>query len=842
MKRVHRLILVGTLATGGLLGSGTASGAALAAAGPQLPVAGVTASAHDGNVPANTLDGNLATRWSAQGDGAWIQFDLGAPATIGSVSVAWHQGDSRRQTFDVQLSGDGSAWTTVLSRAVSSGTTVELANHDLADGAGRYVRVVGHGNTYNNWNSITEATINGADGGGGDCEYPADVLDLQNWYIGLPIGEEESPTNVEQPELATYSIDPWFTATPECDAVRFRAAVNGVTTSGSNYPRSELREMTDAGTTKASWSSTSGTHTMVIDQAITARPDQRPYVVAGQIHDASDDVSVFRLEGSNLYVTDGNTSHHKLVTSNYVLGTKFRAKFVVGDGQIKAYYNGVLQTTIQKEFTGGYFKAGAYTQANCGNSAPCDESNYGEVEIYGLTVTHDDTQSPDPDRVVNVANSSQLSSAFGDARAGDRIVLADGQYDIGKLSGKNGTAEKPITVVAANRGRAVISDGQLEVANSSHVVLEGLKWTNSNTLKLTSSNNVRLTRNHFRLTEESSLKWVIIQGANSHHNRIDHNLFEEKHQLGNFITIDGSATQQSQHDRIDNNHFRNIGPRAENEMEAIRVGWSEISRSSGHTVIESNLFENCDGDPEIISVKSNDNIVRYNTFRTSQGTLSHRHGNRGAFYGNFFLGEGKAGTGGIRVYGQDHTIYNNYFEGLTGTGYDAALQLDGGDVDTSGALSAHWRVYRATVVHNTFVNNVSNIEIAANYTLPPVDSVIAGNVVTGSRGKLFNQVKAPVNLTYAGNVAWPTGSATVGVSQPADAIMVADPLLATDGSVYRIGAGSPAIDGGTGRPFLVDDLDGQARSGDPDTGADELSSSAVVRGPLDPSDVGPNAP
>src|SRR5438034_8217740 len=43
-----------------------------------LPVASVVASGDDGNIPQNTLDNNLATRWSASGDGQWIRYDLGA--------------------------------------------------------------------------------------------------------------------------------------------------------------------------------------------------------------------------------------------------------------------------------------------------------------------------------------------------------------------------------------------------------------------------------------------------------------------------------------------------------------------------------------------------------------------------------------------------------------------------------------------------------------------------------------------------------------------------------------------------------------------------------------------
>lgn len=46
------------------------------------------------------------------------------------------------------------------------------------------------------------------------------------------------------------------------------------------------------------------------------------------------------------------------------------------------------ETTIPVQFTTGYFKAGVYTQANCGNSSPCDTSNYGETTLYNVSVKH----------------------------------------------------------------------------------------------------------------------------------------------------------------------------------------------------------------------------------------------------------------------------------------------------------------------------------------------------------------------------------------------------------------------------------------------------------------------
>lgn len=213
---------------------------------------------------------------------------------------------------------------------------------------------------------------------------PGQVIDLANWKLTLPTGDDEDPTEIKQPSLATYSKNPYFVVNG--NSVQFRAPVNGVTTGGSSYPRSELREMN--GTENASWSSSSGTHTLVVKEAFTKLPAEKPQVVGAQIHDSDDDITVFRLEGSKLYITDGDEPHHKLVTSSYQLGTAFEAKFVVSDDEVKAYYNGVLQTTLSKSFDGAYFKAGAYTQANCDKSSPCSSSNYGEVRIYGLKAQH----------------------------------------------------------------------------------------------------------------------------------------------------------------------------------------------------------------------------------------------------------------------------------------------------------------------------------------------------------------------------------------------------------------------------------------------------------------------
>lgn len=222
--------------------------------------------------------------------------------------------------------------------------------------------------------------------------YPAQVLNLKNWKITLPISGKVNADEVKQPQLATYKLDPWFVVSDDGKGIRFRAPVNGATTSGSGYPRSELREMTNNGMTQASWSSTTGVHTMFLDEAITAVPKVKQHVVAGQIHDNSDDITVIRLEYPNLYVNVGGKNVYTL-DPQYTLGKRFTIKWVVSDGQTKLYYNNSKDPVyiLTKDYANSYFKTGVYTQSNCsreGSPVSCNANNYGETVVYQAIVTH----------------------------------------------------------------------------------------------------------------------------------------------------------------------------------------------------------------------------------------------------------------------------------------------------------------------------------------------------------------------------------------------------------------------------------------------------------------------
>jgi hypothetical protein len=130
----------------------------------KIEVISVTASSEQSpdNVKENTLDGDLNTRWSAEGAGEYITFDLGGLHTIELVKIAVHKGTDRNTYFDIATSEDGTDFTIELAGQTNSKTTNNLENYAMSSRA-RYVRLIGGGNSNSEWTSITEVEIYGTE-------------------------------------------------------------------------------------------------------------------------------------------------------------------------------------------------------------------------------------------------------------------------------------------------------------------------------------------------------------------------------------------------------------------------------------------------------------------------------------------------------------------------------------------------------------------------------------------------------------------------------------------------------------------------------------------------------
>jgi hypothetical protein len=122
----------------------------------------ITAIGSDANIPSNVIDDNLNTRWSKDGIGSWIQFDLGSRTKVCSIDIAWYRGDLRQNNFAVSISNDGSTFRNVFA-GKGSGTTTGFEKYNLpSDSDGRYVRITVDRNTENNWASIAEIAMFGS--------------------------------------------------------------------------------------------------------------------------------------------------------------------------------------------------------------------------------------------------------------------------------------------------------------------------------------------------------------------------------------------------------------------------------------------------------------------------------------------------------------------------------------------------------------------------------------------------------------------------------------------------------------------------------------------------------
>ena len=154
--------------------------------------------------------------------------------------------------------------------------------------------------------------------------------------------------------------------------------------------------------------------------------------------------------------------------------------------------------------------------------------------------------------------------------------------------------------------------------------------------------------------------------------------------------------------RVYRNYF-GIRPRlGSNGGETLRVGTSTYSLQSSSSTIEENYFEHCNGETEILSIKSCDNKIINNTFLECEGSIVLRHGNRNEVSGNIMFGNNKPYTGGIRVINAGHKIYNNYLSGLRGDEFRLPLVVM--NAVPNSPINRYHKVKDVEIAYNTFMN------------------------------------------------------------------------------------------------------------------------------------------
>jgi poly(beta-D-mannuronate) lyase len=240
---------------------------------------------------------------------------------------------------------------------------------------------------------------------------------------------------------------------------------------------------------------------------------------------------------------------------------------------------------------------------------------------------------------------------------------------------------------------------------------------------------------------------------------VDHCNFTDKTNLGVLVAVllDDDRSRINNHS-IDSNYFGIRKPLGSNAGEMIRVGVSQHCTFYSNTVIKNNFFEYCDGETEIVSIKSCGNKVVGNVFKECQGAVVLRHGNDNTVEGNLFYGNDKEGTGGVRVINEGNWIVNNFMSHCKGQGFRSPLAIMAGVFNSPA--NRYLPVRDAVIANNTFLNctpfsisegkdaersvDPKNVLLLNNlfyantpgplcYTVSTIDSVFAaGNVFSAS--------------------------------------------------------------------------------------------------------------
>lgn len=426
-----------------------------------------------------------------------------------------------------------------------------------------------------------------------------------------------------------------------------------------------------------------------------------------------------------------------------------------------------------------------------------------------------------------------LQARIKAAAPGDTIVLKNGTYatSASLVVAAAGTAGQPVTIAAETVGGVELggTHGFDVVAPAAHVVIRGFVFRHTagtNTIRW-GAHHVRFTRNTFQCSGPGAELDVAGDDA-----EVDRNEFRGKQTVGNMLSVVGKDGQVARRLWAHHNHFHDYAKTGANGAETIRLGRSFFSMSRGDALVEYNLFVRCVGENELITNKSGGNTYRYNTFLDSPGCqLTLRHGNECVVYGNYFRG-----TDGLRIFGDRHQIFSNYFEGNT---QGINLGNGGAEVADGAPLTSHDRPDDCVIVFNTLVDNQAHYKMGARkpVALGAQRTTFANNIITG--GGMAASIEGPnTDAVWRNNLVWQTKGAG---DLPAGSYTLADPKLVRDAhGVLRLAAGSPAIEAAAGDfAFAAFDQDGQPREGKRDIGADEFSMAPVVARPLTPADVGP---
>lgn len=492
------------------------------------------------------------------------------------------------------------------------------------------------------------------------------------------------------------------------------------------------------------------------------------------------------------------------------------------------------------------------------------------IDFQDFSVIDSDADITSTINATSLANAVTLAKT---AAPGTRILVPNETItNTSQLAAKeahynisaNGLAGQPVIIEPLNAGGVVLKGTSKVKLSGKYLVLKGIKMLNVDPMagyggdlsliRIESCDhcavrNIKIEGGPlFNAPDAEDTKHFksILIAPTATYAEISHSDFVGKKNAGSVILInrDAASTAVNGH-RIYRNQFldRVIGNNGLNDFDIIRIGDSKASLSpdkpvldaaaadvSNGTTIENNLFENynlqqsdfntcaaagwngdfCGSEPEVISVKSPQNILRFNTFRNINGGLTLRHGFQNIVEGNYFFGGNVVGSYGVRVIGDTQVVMSNHIQDIrpqSGAKFKGALVLVSAYPE-GRKNSDYWPVYDTVLAFNFMAANSRNIFMSANYNassapIVPVRNLAAYNFVSALSSSSEKIVKDAGGATSAsadgqlkfedssfdiGTLGWPVASGwtqTSGTLQLNVVDQLKMPLASSSQGVYE---------------------------------------------------------
>ena len=368
-----------------------------------------------------------------------------------------------------------------------------------------------------------------------------------------------------------------------------------------------------------------------------------------------------------------------------------------------------------------------------------------------------------------VSNYTELNNRIKNAAPGDCIIMANGIWTDARIVFKaTGTEKNPICIKAETAGNVKLEGESSLSISGKWLHVSGLVFTKGHTpgraviLFKTSEKEYAyncvvsncVIDNYNQSVREKEDNWIALWGKN---NIVEYCYLGGKTNIGTTLIVcpNDSNSIHNKH-WIHRNYF---GPRTRlgsNGGETMRLGTSEVCTFSSESTVEGNYFEHCNGEVEIISNKSCDNKFINNTFFESEGSLVLRHGNRAIVSGNWFIGNGKSFTGGVRVINEGHHIYNNFFYKLRGDEFRSPLTIMNGIPDSPA--SGYAPVKNVILANNTYVDctlpwNFCVGVSERNRIVTPQNTQIINNIVyCPNENELIKSYDKTDGITFGNNL------------------------------------------------------------------------------------------